>query len=308
MTTIDQEITPGEEVKILDLKGDLHFHLAQHGDAVGNWTGSHDSEIEGEKFIDWALEQLPGLQYFVASDHLELWGYDRSRFHPGDKYGIEHLYDFPELIQPQLERVRALNGYKGVTVIPGVEASIQRSGNVNATDRVLELFDVVIASDHYYENGGDAAEVTRRYLAALQNPHTDILGHPARKHPDWQNIDWLAIAQIAKAKDKAIEVNMTPAVEYGIPERKNIGRAEPSRDQEFLKVLASTGVKVAISGDTHKIQPLRENSPLSLSQNLALHKLVRDLNAAGITKSQILNTYSADQLVSWARGNNHLDD
>lgn len=304
MITVEPESAPNQEIKLSDIKGDLHFHLTEHGDHEGNWTGSTDSEIEGENYIEWALRELPGISYIAVTDHLEQFGYDKGRFHTGDKYGVEHLYDSPELIEPQLERVRELNGYQGMIVIAGIEASIQKSGRINATNRVLEMFDLVIASDHYYQDGGDASEVTRRYLEALKNPQVDILGHPARKHLEWIEIDWLTIAQAAKDANKAIEINMTPVIEYGIPERKNVGYKEPSRNMDILRILARTGVKISIGGDTHKIQSLRDNAPIRQSQVLALHKLIRDLNVAGISKSQILNTYSADEIIAWARMNN----
>lgn len=300
MSSVDQKSLPTPGVAISDLQGDLHFHLAPHGERVGEFTGSHDSEIEGEAFINWTENHFP-VNYLVVTDHLERFDDDLGRFHPGDKHGAEHVYDNVGLIEPQLARIKALGEYNlRIRVIAGVEASIQRSGLVNASERMLDSFAVVIASDHYYERGGSPSEVTRRYLTALQNPRVDILGHPGRRHPDWAQIDWNAIARAAALANKAIEINMAPVVEYGIKP----GNPEPSRHIEFLKILAKHGVMVSIGGDTHRLLPLRQQGPVQFRQLYELTRLVKDLNRVGIKKSQVLNTYTADELVNWARGNN----
>ncbi len=300
---MNAEIPRNEELTLTDLKGDLHFHLDQQGDLTQGFTGSHDSKIPGDVMVEWISKHLPGFEYIVITDHLEGFDHDPDRF-KHDKYGVEHFYDDVDLFLPEIERIKALGQlHPEIKTIAGIETSIRRDSSVNASTRVMELFDLVIASDHYHDEAGDANEATQRIIAAISNPHIDIIGHPARKHSDWKDIDWEVIAQTAATYDKAIEISMAPSAIYGVPTSSTYS-LEPSRDPMVLKILALTGTKVSIGSDMHKFQPLEKDTPLQFRQLYDLRALVRDLNRAGFTKDQILNTYQPEQLVTWAKGNN----
>ena len=299
-----QETEPrhSELIKLTDLKGDLHFHMAPEGEKVGELTGSWDSEIDAAKMIDWLAKYLPGLEYLVVTDHLERWGRDPKRFHDNDKYGVEHSYDELKLVATQLAKIRNLGERQpGIKVISGVETSIQTAGTIGASKRMLDMFDLVVASEHYYPESKEERqpeELTARLLTALSNPGVDIIGHPARNYTDWQLIDWEKIARVAAGFDKAIEINITSVAQSGFPPDP---RLEPARTLDVLKILAKGGVKVSIGSDMHKFWPLNSNSPLLPGQVFGLNRLIVDLNQAGFKKSQILNTYKPTELIGWAR-------
>src|SRR5207245_1189068 len=65
----------------------------------------------------------------------------------------------------------------GVRVLKGVEADILADGTLDYGPDVLDRFDFVIGSIHS-RFGMSEAEMTRRVLTAMDDPHLAILGHP----------------------------------------------------------------------------------------------------------------------------------
>ena len=65
----------------------------------------------------------------------------------------------------------------GIRVLKGIEADILQDGRIDFDDAVLARLDFVIASVHSRFNMGER-EMTARMLAAMDNPHLTIIGHP----------------------------------------------------------------------------------------------------------------------------------
>src|SRR5947199_9800740 len=79
------------------------------------------------------------------------------------------------------DRVRALNReLKGFTVLLGTECDILDGGEMDYPDEVLKELDFVIASVHSRFTLPEETQ-TARVVAAVQNPHVDILGHPTTR-------------------------------------------------------------------------------------------------------------------------------
>ena len=65
----------------------------------------------------------------------------------------------------------------GIRVFAGAEVDILKDGALDYSDDILAQLDVVVCSIHSYMNL-EAAEMTDRMLAAIENPYAQIIGHP----------------------------------------------------------------------------------------------------------------------------------
>jgi putative hydrolase len=80
-------------------------------------------------------------------------------------------------LERQLDEVAALNDELApFRILTGIECDINVDGSLDQTDELLGRLDVVVASVHS-ELRAPRAQMTERMLAAVENPHTDVLGH-----------------------------------------------------------------------------------------------------------------------------------
>src|SRR4029450_6551742 len=61
-------------------------------------------------------------------------------------------------------------------ILTGIEVNINEDGTLDQEEDLLAELDVVVASVHSKLRMG-SAQMTERMLAAIENPHTDVLGH-----------------------------------------------------------------------------------------------------------------------------------
>jgi hypothetical protein len=97
-------------------------------------------------------------------------------------------------------------------VLKGVEADILQDGRVDFDDAVLARLDFVIASVHSRFNMSER-EMTARMLAAMDNPHLTIIGHPTGRlllSRDPYGVDLDAVIEKAAATGVALEINADP--------------------------------------------------------------------------------------------------
>jgi DNA polymerase (family 10) len=129
----------------------------------------------------------------------------------------------------------------GIRVLKGVEADILQDGRVDFDDAVLARLDFVIASVHSRFNMG-SAEMTARMLAAMDNPHLTIIGHPTGRlllSRDPYGLDVDAIIEKAAATGVALEIN-----------------ADPHRldlDWRLARRARAGGAAISIGADAHNV-------------------------------------------------------
>jgi putative hydrolase len=83
----------------------------------------------------------------------------------------------PERLEKQLDVVAALNEELApFRILTGIECDINVDGSLDQTDELLGRLDVVVSSVHS-DLRADSKAMTARMLAAVANPHTDVLGH-----------------------------------------------------------------------------------------------------------------------------------
>ena len=83
----------------------------------------------------------------------------------------------PARLRAQMERVAQLNTVLGpFRLLTGIEVDILDDGSLDQEPRLLADLNVVVASVHS-KLRMESRSMTRRMLAAIAQPHTDVLGH-----------------------------------------------------------------------------------------------------------------------------------
>jgi DNA polymerase (family X) len=169
-----------------DLRGFLHCHT-RYSD------GSNSVE-------ELALAcRASGYEYVGITDHSQAAAY-AGGLKAGD-------------LARQADEIDEVNGrLEGIRVLKGVEADILQDGRIDFDEAVLARLDFVIASIHSRFNM-NAAEMTARMLAAMDNPHLTIIGHPTGRlllSRDPYGLDVDAVIEKAAATGVALEINADP--------------------------------------------------------------------------------------------------
>ena len=132
------------------LQGDCHSH--------SDWSDGGSPIREMAE----AARDL-GHDYLVLTDH-------------SARLTVAHGLD-AERLRNQLDVVGALNEEMApFRMLTGSEVDILEDGSLDQDEGLLAELDVVVASVHS-KLRMDGPAMTRRMLAAIENPHTDILGH-----------------------------------------------------------------------------------------------------------------------------------
>lgn len=146
-----------------------------------------------------------------------------------------------ERLRVQRKEIEKLRKKMGDTllILHGVEVEIKADGSLDYDDEILEWLDIVVASLHVSIRQ-PRAQVTDRLLAAMNNPHVDIIGHPSnRMLPDREgaDLDWDAVLKAAAETGTALEINANPR-------RLDLDDVQARR-------AINMGIKIAINTDAH---------------------------------------------------------
>jgi len=234
------------------LRGDLHLH--------SDWSdGGASIEAMARAAIDL------GHEYIALTDHSPFVrvanGLDAER--------LERQLDTLDDLNAQLAPFR---------VLKGMEVDILEDGALDMDDDMLERLDVVVGSLHS-KLSMPAAPMTERMVAALSNPHLDILGHctgrlvVGRGRAESQ-FDAERVFATAAAHDKAVEMNARPE------------RLDPPT--RLMPVLVESGAKVSIDSDAHATWQLGW-------QPYGCHRAAE----AEVPLERIVNTWPVEDLLAW---------
>lgn len=145
-------------------------------------------------------------------------------------------------LRRQMDEIAQLNVEMApFRILTGMEVDILADGSLDLSDELLAELDVVVASVHS-KLRMPSEEMTPRMVAAVANPHTDILGHCTNRklvgggRPQSSfdaDIVFAACAQL----DKAVEINCRPE------------RQDPP--EELLRLAVEWGCKVTVDTDAH---------------------------------------------------------
>jgi len=187
-----------------------------------------------------------------------------------------------ERLREQLEVVTAVNGQLApFRLLTGIEVDILEDGALDQDEELLSELDVVVASVHS-KLKMDAPEMTRRMVKAVENPHSDILGHCtgrliARKARDPSRFDAQVVFGACARTGTAVEINSRPE------------RRDPP--EELLRLAVELGCRLSIDTDAH--------APGQLEWlGLGCEQAVK----AGVDATAVVNTWPADRLLEWTAG------
>jgi putative hydrolase len=251
--------TDGGEALRVQLKGDLHSH--------SDWSDG------GDTIRDMAIKARDlGHEYWALTDH-------SPRLTVANGLSVERL-------QEQLDIVAELNeDLAPFRILTGVEVDILDDGALDHSEEMLARVDVVVASVHS-KLRMDADQMTRRMVAAISNPHVDVLGHctgrllTGRGRPQSDFDDDVVIAA-CKQFDTALEINCRPE------------RLDPPR--AILAKAVAQGIKVAISTDAHATDQL-EWQPYGTDRAAE----------CGVAAERVVNALPAEELLAWCASHPQL--
>jgi DNA polymerase (family X) len=201
-----------------DVRGDLHTH-----------TDLTDGVATLADMVTKA--QSRGYAYYAITDH-------------APNLFMQRMTD--EKMLAQREQVRRLSaqlaagpGGEPMVLLHGTELNIAPDGTVDWPAGFLDGFDVCVASVHSNFDQSRAA-MTRRFVAACENPHVNIIGHPltrkiGRRPP--VDVDLPELFLACARTGTALEVNAHP-------NRLDLPSAH-------IRAAKDAGVKFAIDSDAH---------------------------------------------------------
>jgi DNA polymerase (family X) len=115
-----------------------------------------------------------------------------------------------ERLLRHIEDIRAAGKrMKGFTLLAGIECDILANGKLDFSDEILSKLDWVVASIHSAQQQ-DRASLTRRSIAAMEDPHVCALGHPSGRllgRREAMDLDWEQLFAAASRTGCAIEIN-----------------------------------------------------------------------------------------------------
>ena len=200
-----------------DVRGDTHTH--------SDWTDGVDSIAAMAR----AARQL-GHEYIVLTDHSPSLGITRGLL--------------PERVEEQREEIARLNRELApFRILHGTELEIRADASLDYPDELLARFDVVIASIHTGRNQS-AERLTQRALAAIENPHVDVLAHPSGRivnRRDPLPLDWPRLFEAAARTGTALEINGSPRLDLEDSLARAAGRA---------------GARLTLASDAHRTEEL----------------------------------------------------
>ena len=200
-------------VELKDIKGDLQMH-----------TTASDGKNSIEEMAEAA--RALGHEYIAITDHSKAVtvanGLDEKR------------------MAAHIKKLRAADEKGlGIRVLVGSEVDILKDGALDYSDEILAQVDVVVCSIHSYFNL-DRVAMTERMLAAIENPYTQIIGHPTGRlllKRDAYEYEMEKVLDACAKNGVAMECN-------SYPDRLDL-------KEVYLRMCKERGVKVVISTDSH---------------------------------------------------------
>jgi putative hydrolase len=239
------------------LRGDLHSH--------SDWSDG-GSPIEEMAFTAMEL----GHEYLVLTDH-------------SPRLTVANGLSAARLTK-QLGVIDAVNEHLDgdFRLLKGIEVDILDDGELDQTPEMLDMLDVVVSSVHS-KLRMNAAPMTRRMVAAVSNPRTNVLGHCTGRLVEGErgvrpqsDFDAAEVFAACAAHDVAVEINSRPE------------RCDPP--DELLALALEAGCVFSIDSDAH--------APGQLD---FLAYGAERAERLGVPVDRIVNTWEADRLLAWAR-------
>ncbi|MEO6701374.1 MAG: PHP domain-containing protein [Jatrophihabitantaceae bacterium] len=249
------QLDPAGEAVRQALRGDLHTH--------SDWS---DGGSPIEEMAVTAIEL--GLDYQALTDHSPRLTVARGLTAQRLRAQLEVL----DSLSPRLGSFRLLSG---------IEVDILDDGQLDQEPGLLAGLDVVVASVHS-KLAMESAAMTRRMIAAVRNPNTDILGHctgrlGGGKKRAASQFDAQAVFTACAESGVAVEINSRPE------------RLDPPTD--LLRLAVELGCLFSIDTDAHAPGQL-DWKPYGCAKAAE----------CGVPIERIVNTWPVERLLEWTAG------
>ncbi|MEK7682973.1 MAG: DNA polymerase/3'-5' exonuclease PolX, partial [Chloroflexota bacterium] len=238
-------------IELRDLKAELHAH--------STWSDGASSIPEMVK-----AARKEGHRLLAITDHSKSLGVANG-------LTVERL-------RKQRKEIRALRKRlpKGFVLLQGSEVEILADGRLDYPDEVLAELDLVIASLHTSLRQ-PRAKVTARLLAAIENPHVDIIAHPTGRligEREGADLDMDRVLEAAARSGVILEINANP-------ERLDLNDVYARRAIEL-------GIPLAINTDAHR------------PEHMGFRRYgVGVARRAWVTSDSVVNCWKPKRLVDW---------
>jgi putative hydrolase len=248
------DLDPAGEQLRAALRGDLHSH--------SNWS---DGGSPIEEMAVTAIEL--GHDYLALTDH-------------SPRLTVANGLT-PERLERQLGILAALAPRLApFRLLSGIEVDILDDGGLDQTPELLGQLDVVVASVHS-KLRMESSAMTRRMLAAIANPHTNILGHctgrlMGGKQRPQSTFDAAAVFAACAEHGVAVEINCRPE------------RLDPPRD--LLRQAVEAGCLFSIDTDGHAPGQL-DWQPYGCARAAE----------CGVPPDRVINSWPVDKLLAWSQ-------
>jgi DNA polymerase (family X) len=240
-------------VELREIKGDLQMH-----------TTASDGKNSIEEMAE-AARKL-GHEYIAITDHSKAVtvanGLDEKR------------------MAAHIKKLRAADEKGlGIRILVGSEVDILKTGKLDYSEEILAQLDVVVCSIHSYFNL-ERAEMTDRMLAAIENPYTQIIGHPTGR-----------VLLRREALDYDMEKVLDACAKHGVAMECNSYPDRLDLKDVHLRMCKEKGVKVVISTDSHN------------TTNLAFIRYGVTMARRGwLEKKDVINALGVEEFLGALRG------
>ena len=240
-----------ELIELRDLKAELHAH--------STWSDGASSIPEMVK-----AARKEGHRLLAITDHSKSLGVANG-------LTVERLRKQRKEINVLRKRLP-----KGFVLLQGSEVEILADGRLDYPDQVLAELDLVIASLHTSLRQ-PRAKVTARLLAAIENPHVDIIAHPTGRligEREGADLDMDRVLEAAARSGVILEINANP-------ERLDLNDIYARRAIEL-------GIPLAINTDAHR------------PEHMGFRRYgVGVARRAWVTSDSVVNCWKPQRVIDW---------
>jgi histidinol phosphatase-like PHP family hydrolase len=160
-------------------------------------------------------------------------------------------------------------------VLKAIEMNLSPDGSGDMERACLSALDLVLGSFHSQLRRKE--DQTDRYIAGIENPDIDVLGHPRCRIYNFRVgllADWKTVCVAAAEAGTALEID-------GFPDRQDL-------NVELLELARDAGCWISMGTDAHNPEEM-QYLPVALAAAIS----------AGIPREKILNFMTADELAAW---------
>jgi DNA polymerase (family X) len=209
-----------------DIRGDLHMH--------STWSDGRDPV---EEMVKTCLSL--GYEYLAITDHSQRSAASRKLSLDG--------------VRRQADEIVALRErYPEIAILHGCEVDILPDARLDFPDRILEGFDIVLASLH--DGAGHSRDqLMQRYLAAMRHPMVNVITHPTNRlvpHQRGYDLDYPRLFEAAADTGTAVEIDGAPA--------------HLDLDGALARKATAAGAMVVIDSDSHRAELLDRHMRLGI--------------------------------------------